>query len=53
MRWRTPMRGTSPCSPPRSEPDLGLTRDSSDKDIRDVALSLLRVNLDYHLALHH
>ena len=38
---------------PEPELDFGLTRDSSDEEIRDVALSLLRVNLDYHLALHH
>ena len=38
---------------PGPELDLGLTRDSSVEEIRDVVLSLLRVNLEYHMALHH
>lgn len=38
---------------PGPELDLGITRDSSVEEIRDVVLSLLRVSVQYHLALHH
>ena len=38
---------------PGPELDLGITRDSSVEEIRDVVLSLLRVSVEYHLALHH
>ena len=38
---------------PGPELDLGITRDSTVEEIRDVVLPLLRVTLEYHLALHH
>lgn len=35
------------------EPDFGLTRESPAETVRDVVLSLLRTNAEYHAALYH